>query len=139
MKVPAENQVENQEPGPAGSGEQVPGQNSMDPGDARTSKRTKTALPLVERVTALRGQGIVTPKDPKSTLHRQTQADIYNKGAEIPYVKLEAAARDLVCSLMERQDRMNEEIFSRLNDLAFRVGDLEEDRPSPGNATGDTQ
>lgn len=136
MKVPAENNVENQEPGPAGSGEQAPGQNSMDTEDARTLKRTKTAVPLVERVTALRGQGIVLSKDPKSTLRRQTQADIYTKGAEVPYMKLEAAARDLVCSLMERQDRMNEEIFSRLNDLAFRVEDLEEDRQVTGIATG---
>jgi hypothetical protein len=138
MNELSENKVENPEPCPAGSSEQGPGQNSMEPGNGRTSKRTRTAPPLVERVTALRGQGIAAPKDPKSTLRRQTQADIYNKGAEVPYVKLEAAARDLVCSLMERQDRMNEEIFYKLNDLAFRVGDLEEDRPASGNATGDT-
>ena len=43
-------------------------------------------------------------------------------------MKFEAAARDLVCSLMERQDRMNEEIFYRINDLAYRLDDLEEDR-----------
>ena len=42
------------EPGPAGSSDQGTGQNSGDPGDVRTSKRTKTAPPLVERVTALR-------------------------------------------------------------------------------------
>ncbi len=89
-------------------------------------------------MTALRGQSIALSKDPKSTLRRQTRADISTKGAEVPYVKLEAAARDLVCSLMERQDRMNEEIFSRLNDLAFRVGDLEEDRQVTGSATGYT-
>jgi hypothetical protein len=130
--------AENLEPGPAGSSEQGPAQNSTEPGDARKAKRTKIAPPLVERVTALRGQGIAAPKEPKNTLRRQTKADIYNKGAEVPYVKLEAAARDLVCSLMERQDRMNEEIFYKLNDLAFRVGDLEEDRPARGSGTGDT-
>ncbi len=92
----------------------------------------------MERVTSLRGRGIAAPKDPKRTFRRQTQADIYNKGAEVPYVKLETAACDLVCSLMERQDRMNEEIFCKLNDLAFWVGDLEEDHPAPGNTTGDT-
>jgi hypothetical protein len=47
-------------------------------------------------------------------------------------VKFEAAARDLVCSLMERQDRMNEEIFYRINDLAYRLDDLEEDRQENG-------
>ena len=138
MKEQPENNVENQEPGPAGSGDQGTGQNSENPGDVRTSKRTKTAPLLVERVTVMRGQGIAAHKKPKSTLRRQTQADIYSKGAEVPYLKLEAAARDLVCSLMERQDRMNEEIFYKLNDLSFRVGDLEEDGTAAGNATGDT-
>jgi hypothetical protein len=58
--------------------------------------------------------------------------DIYDKDAEIPYVKFEAAARDLVCSLMERQDRMNEEIFYKITDLAYRVEDLEQNRTSEG-------
>jgi len=29
---------------------------------------------------------------------------------------------------MERQDRMNEEIFYRINDLGYRIEDLEQDR-----------
>jgi len=62
--------------------------------------------------------------------------DINDKDAEVPYVKLEAAARALVCSLMERQDRMNEEIFYKLNDLAYRVEDLEENRPTPPGVSG---
>jgi hypothetical protein len=130
------NNVENQEPGPAGSGEQGTGQNSTDPGDTRTAKRTGTSLPIFERATALRGQGIASQKKPKRTLRRQTQADIYGRDAEVPYVKLEAAARDLVCSLMERQDRMNEEIFYKINDLAYRVEDLEENRPTPSGVSG---
>jgi hypothetical protein len=134
MKVQPENNVENLEPGPAGSSDQGTGQNSEDPGDIRTSKRTRTAPYLVDRVTALRGQGIARPPEPKSILRRQTQADIYAKDAEIPYVKFEAAARNLVCSLMERQDRMNEEIFNKMNDLGYRVEDLEEDRPAAGDA-----
>jgi hypothetical protein len=137
MNEQSENNVENQEPGPAGSGGKETGQNSTDPGDARTAKRTRTSTPLVERVTALRGQGIESSKKPKRTLRRQTQTDIYDKDAEIPYVKLEAAARALVCSLMERQDRMNEEIFSKLNDLTYRVEDLEENRPTPPSVSGD--
>jgi hypothetical protein len=128
MNEQSENNVENQEPGPAGSGEQGTGQNSTDPGNARTAKRTKTSPPLVERVTALRGQSIARPQEPKSTRRRQTQVDIYDKDAEIPYVKFEAAVRDIVCSLMERQDRMNEEILCRIIDLAYRVEDLDQDR-----------
>jgi hypothetical protein len=79
-------------------------------------------------VTALRGHSIARPKEPTSTTRRQTQLDIYGKDSEIPYVKFEKAARDLVCSLMERQDRMNEEIFLKINDLEYRVDDIREDR-----------
>lgn len=136
MNEQYENNVENQEPGPAGSGGQGTGQNSTDQGDARTAKRTRTTPPLAGRVTALRGQGIASHKKPKSTLRRQTQTDIYSRDAEVPYVKLEAAARALVCSLMERQDRMNEEIFYKLNDLAYRIEDLEENRPTPPDVSG---
>ena len=45
----------------------------------------------------------------------------------------EAAASDLICSLMERQDRMNEEIFNKLNDLGYRVEDLDEARLVAGD------
>jgi hypothetical protein len=47
-------------------------------------------------------------------------------------VKFEAAIRDMVCSLMERQDRMNEEIFYRINDLGSRLDDLEDSRQEKG-------
>jgi len=94
--------------------------------DTKTTQRPPTHL--VERVTTLRGQGIARPQEPKSVLRRRTQMDIYGKDPEIPYVKFEAAARDLVCSLMERQDRMNEEIFYKINVLLYRVEDIEQDR-----------
>ena len=84
-----------------------------------------TAPRLVQRATALRGQSIARPRQLKSVLRRQTQYDIFGKDPEIPYVKFEKAVKDLVCSLMERQDRMNEENFYKINDLAYRVEDLE--------------
>jgi hypothetical protein len=58
--------------------------------------------------------------------------DIYGREAEVPYVKFEVATRDLVCSLMERQDRMNEEIFFKINDLEYRVDNVEQDRTGAG-------
>ena len=133
MKINSENNEENQGPGPAGSSEQGTGQNSTEPGETRNAKRTRITPRLVERVTALRGQGIARPPEPKSTRRRRTRMDIYNKDAEIPYVKFEAVARDLVCSLMERQDRMNEEIFYKINDLAYRVEGIEQYRPAEGD------
>lgn len=84
MNEQYENNVENQEPGPAGSGGKGTGQNSTDPGDAQTAKRTRTSLPLAGRVAALKGKGIASPKKPKSTLRRQTQTDIYSRDAEVP-------------------------------------------------------
>ena len=134
MIVNSENYDENQKPSPAESGEQGTRQNSTDAGKGRTPKRTTTAPHLVERVTALRGQSIARPQEPKSVRRRQTRSELNGNDPEIPYVKFEAAIRDLVCSLMERQDRMNEEIFYKINDLAYRVEDLEQDRT--GNRGG---
>ena len=111
------------EPGETGTGPKIPAGQKGQNASCR-----KTAPRLVERATALRGLGIGRPPEPKSSRRRRTQTDIYCRDPEIPYVKFEAAARDLVCSLMERQDRMNEEIFYRINDLACRVDDLEQEQ-----------
>jgi hypothetical protein len=114
-------------PGEPGTGPEIP------EADEKTIAVHKKTVPChVERVTALRGQSIARPRQPKNALRRQSQYDIYGKDPEIPYVKFEAAARDLVCSLMERQDRMNEEIFYRINDLAYRVEDLEQNQIHKG-------
>ena len=116
-------------PGPVGPGE--PGTGPEIPAaDEKTIAVHKKTVPCqVERVTALRAQSIARPRQPKNVLRRQSQYDIYGKDPEIPYVKFEAAARDLVCSLMERQDRMNEAIFSRINDITDRVEGLEGPKP----------
>ena len=133
---------DNKTPGPDGSGEQGTaenkkeyGQNSMGAVETRkTAARTKTAsLPAV-RATALRGQDITRHQSPKSTYRRQTQQDIYGKDPEIPYVKFEAVFRDLVCSLMERQDRMTEEIFLKLNDHGYQIEDLQQELLVRGGA-----
>ena len=81
----------------------------------------------VERATALRGLSISRPQTPKGTLRRRTLQDLRDRDPEVPYREYEAASRDLICSLMERQDRMNEEIFLRIIDLEYRMNDLEEE------------
>jgi hypothetical protein len=91
------------------------------------------ATKLVERATALRGQSIARPRTPKSTLRRRTLQDLRDRDLEVPYRQYEAASRDLICSLMERQDRMNEEIFNRIIDLEYRMNELE-DKPAPVRA-----
>ncbi len=122
-------------PGPAGSGKPGNGANTTVTSGTRTGAGKKTGPILVERVTALRGLSIGRPKEPKSSLRCQTQRVIYGKDPEIPYMKFETVVRDLVCSLMERQDRMNEEIFFRLSDLAYRLEDLELERQGDGGGS----
>ena len=125
MSEESRHKPEGKTPGPSGPGAGT-GPLSPAAGEYRVVPK-KTAPPhLVERATALRGQGIGRPLPPKSAVRRQTLGDIYGRDPEVPYVKFEASLRDLVCSLMERQDRMNEEIFYRVNDLGSRLDDIED-------------
>jgi hypothetical protein len=123
---------EKKNPGPSGSGEPGTGPNSPEVKEQRMALRKRYASHPVGRITALRGQSIGRPPEPKSVRRRCTMRDIHEKDPEIPYMKFEAAARDLVCSLMERQDRMNEAIFYKINHLTYRFEDLEQDRPASG-------
>jgi hypothetical protein len=127
--------AEKKTPGPEGSGEEGIGPNSPAAQEPRMALRKNYVPRLVERVTALRGQSIGRPPEPKSVRRRRTLQDICSRDPEIPYVKFEMILRDLVCSLMERQDRMNEEIFYKINDLTYRIEDLEEDRTAAGGSS----
>jgi len=115
------------------------GQENMNDGTAGKDQVTGRPAPrLVERKTELRGLGIAPSREKKSTLLRRTEQDLNGRDPEVPYARFEAAARDLVCSLMERQDRMNEEIFVKLNDLGYRQDDLEAEVEDfrPGKRSG---
>jgi len=83
---------------------------------------------LAERKTGLRGQSIGQGRVAESTLRKRTERDLHLPGAEIPYFRTEKAVRDLFCSLLERQDRMNESLFLKLNDLEYRIDDIEQSR-----------
>jgi hypothetical protein len=122
-------------PDPVGPGEPGTGLEIPEVYEKTIAVRKKPAPRLVERATVLRGQGIGRPPESKSSRRRGTRMDLYCKDPEIPYVKFESAASDLVCSLMERQDRMNKEIFYRINDLAYRLEDLELERQVAGGAS----
>ncbi|MFA4861888.1 hypothetical protein [Methanoregula sp.] len=90
-------------------------------------REQKTRPRLVQRRTGLRGLSIGAAPVPVRTLRKHTLDDLNERDPEIPYVKAEAACRDLVCSLMERQDRMNEVLLQRIIDLQYRMDDLEGD------------
>ena len=129
---------------PEDASEQSPGTSTVVPeadpvanGDAGTGPENAdeqddgedTTSPwLAERKTGLRGQSIGQGRVAESTLRKRTERDLHLPGAEIPYFRTEKAVRDLFCSLLERQDRMNESLFLKLNDLEYRVDDIEQSR-----------
>lgn len=80
---------------------------------------------LAERRTGLRGLLIGAVPPAAGRVRKNTEGDLRERDPEIPYWKFEAALRDLVCSLMERQDRMNEELLQRIVDLQYRMDDHE--------------
>lgn len=84
----------------------------------------------MERRTGLRGQHIGAVPVPDRTIRSHTNAQLNERDPEIPYVKFERSLHDLVCSLMERQDRMNEELLRRMIDLQYRMDDIEADLPA---------
>ena len=101
-------------------------QENKDDRTVREEQNTSRPVPrLAERKTELRGLGIAPLREKKSTTRRRTEQDLFGPDPEVPYARFETAVRALVCSLMERQDRMNEEIFFKLNDLGYRQDDLE--------------
>ena len=112
--------------------EKVSQENIKDSEKIHTTKPTKIPWSPFERVTYLRGQKFSRLRVPKSTRRSWTRFDLFEKDAGIPYVKFDVTARDIVCSIMERQDRMNEEIVSKINDLTHRVEVLEQDRIRDG-------
>lgn len=95
--------------------------------DGPLSAPVDPAPVLVERATALRGLSISAPRKKKSGLRKQTEEDLRGRDPEVPCLKTEHAIHDLVCSLMERQDRMNEAILNKIVDLEYRVKDIEID------------
>ncbi|MDP2797627.1 MAG: hypothetical protein Q8N94_08990 [Methanoregula sp.] len=109
------------------SGTNKAGQENNNAGNSDTTKKiTHKAPRLVERKTGLRGQGIGASRESKSAIRKRTEQDIYCSDPEVAYVRAEEANRDLVCTLMERQDRMNEAIFLKMIDPGYRMEDLEE-------------
>jgi hypothetical protein len=104
------------------------GRENTDDGTARKEQENIRPAPrLVERKTELRGLGIAPSREKKGTIRKRTEQDLKDDDPEVPYSRFETAARALVCALMERQDRMNEELFVKLNDLGYRQDDIEAD------------
>jgi len=66
-----------------------------------------------------------SPNDP-AQIRKRTERDLKSPGFDIPYAKTEKAVRDLVCSLLERQDRMNADLFLEINAMQEDIGMLKD-------------
>ncbi len=80
---------------------------------------------LAERKTGLRGLAIDAVPLPKRSVRSQTEKELLSRDSDVPYSAAEKAGRDLVCSIIERQDRVVEQLLLQINDLQYRVDDLE--------------
>jgi hypothetical protein len=108
---------------------QYPAGQSPGPGNVRSvhSPAGKPRLKRVERKTYLRGQSIDPPWQSKQSVRRQTERNLNDNDSDIPYTVWEKATRSIVCSLIERQDRLFEQFLLLVNDLQYRVDDIEQD------------
>lgn len=79
-----------------------------------------------ERVTALRGQAIAPPRLTPAVCRKIAERELLSD-SDIPYEEFEKALRGIICSFIERQDRAGEALLLRLNDLQYRMDDLEYD------------
>ena len=80
----------------------------------------------VDRKTELQGMYTkASPTDP-AQVRKRTERDLKSPGSDIPYAKTERAVRDLVFSLLERQDRMNADLFLEINAMQEDIGMLKD-------------
>ena len=88
----------------------------------------------MERVTALRGQAIAHPSVSLKK-RRGTDPDHgFLEDSEIPFDEMEKALARVFCSVVDRQDRAAQALLLRLNDLEYRVDDLEGSLRESGKA-----
>jgi hypothetical protein len=87
----------------------------------------KMPVKPAERKTGLRGQAIAPGKNPKSR-GKIVSRELMENDSDVPYAAAEKAGRDLICSLIERQDRAMEGMLLLITDMQYRLDDLEAGR-----------
>jgi hypothetical protein len=95
---------------------------------AGTDKKPVIPHPVneVKRKTELQGMSTKSSPDGPTQVRRRTERDLKDPEFGIPYAATEKAVRDLVCSLMERQNRMNADIFLEINSMQEDIGMLKD-------------
>lgn len=79
----------------------------------------------VERLTALRGQAIAHPPVCLKKRRSPDKDHEFLEDSDIPYREMEKILARVFCAVIDRQDRAAEALLLRLNDLEYRVDDLE--------------
>jgi hypothetical protein len=93
-----------------------------------TAEKSPVRKPVkkVFRKTELHGTGPATTPEERDRVRRKTIQNLKEPGAEISYIQFETAFKDYTCSLIERQDRIRDELFFHVADLQQQLSDLEE-------------
>ncbi|MFA5330827.1 MAG: hypothetical protein WC342_00465 [Methanoregula sp.] len=79
----------------------------------------------VERRTALRNREISSKHKSKRAIRSRTERDLLAYDSDIPYAALEDSFRKMICAWIEQQDRVSEKFLLMINNLQYRLDDLE--------------
>jgi hypothetical protein len=80
----------------------------------------------VFRKTELHGTTKSSTPDEGKKIRRRTIQSLKSPGAAVSYQPFETAFRDFICSLMERQDMMGEDLLLHIADLQQQIDVLED-------------
>ena len=80
----------------------------------------------VFRKTELHGTTTASTPDEGKKIRRRTMQSLKSSAATVSYIPFEAAFKDFICSLMERQDMMGEELHHHIADLQQQIDALED-------------
>lgn len=81
----------------------------------------------VDRKTEMQAISLKPSSMDPPSIRKRTELDLRDPAFGIPYLKTEKAMRDLVCSIMERQDRMNADLFLEINTMNEDIGMLKDE------------
>jgi hypothetical protein len=79
---------------------------------------------LVQRTTALRGLSANPPRVSSRARRKSAEHDLLHDSG-LPYETYGKELRKILCSIYERQDRLHDTLLLRLDDMEYRVDDLE--------------
>ncbi len=91
-------------------------------------KKEEPAPQLVERNTELHCADPAPVRKRKGAVRHRTEQGTKIPDPEVLYRNLETAVRELSSSLLEWKEGMGGQILTRLNELEYRVDDIEYER-----------